>query len=100
MDRLSPEVLAFALAMERKLRVNDDKKGVRGWKHCTAPYLLSRAQNEMKEIAAARKACFENNTPATRRALVGKCADVANFCMMLADTAGDLMAPMENDDAL
>lgn len=88
---LRPEVLAFALAMERKLRANDHKSH---WRGCTLGYLRRRLRTEVRELLAALDACRRNQLVATdreRAALAGavtdEAADVANFCMMLADVA-------------
>lgn len=77
---LRPEVLAFALAMERKLRANDHKSH---WRNCTLGYLRRRLRTEVRELMAALDAH-------RRTSLVADAADIANFCMMFADKVGGL----------
>lgn len=45
---LRPEVLAFAIAMERELRANDHKGG---WKGCHPIELVNHLNDEVKELA-------------------------------------------------
>jgi hypothetical protein len=88
-----PEVIGFAIEMEKKLRENDHK---RSWKECDYSYLLDRAVEEMKEL----EECFwapdgrsdmiwlgdlairKNKTP---RDVIGETVDVGNFMMMIMD---------------
>ena len=94
---LRPEVAAFADAMERKLRENDHKGG---WRRCTRGYLLRRLATETRELRAAlrrqerRLASARPLDPGEAAALAAEAlreaADVANFCLMLADDAGGL----------
>ena len=80
-----PEVVAFAHAMESKLRDNDHKSG---WKGCGIDWLLARLTQEVGELAEqlATDGPDDEDT-------IGEAADVANFAMMVADVAGVLVAP-------
>ena len=86
---LRPEVAAFAQLMEQKLRENDGKGG---WRRCTTAYLSRRAGNELKELRALlRKVQARTNAVAGDSVAIGReAADVANFCMMIADVWGGL----------
>jgi NTP pyrophosphatase (non-canonical NTP hydrolase) len=73
--RWRPEVVAFADAMEAKLRENDHK---RPW-YCLDMRTLSRRLTQERE--ELRRA-VEVGDPAE---VLREAADVANFCMMTAD---------------
>ena len=84
-----PEVAAFALLMEAKLRENDHKGG---WRRCTTTYLSRRLGNELEELRAvvsafnkADSACDGEAVEVLALAVGREAADVANFAMMLAD---------------
>lgn len=73
---LRPEVQQFAVLMELQLRKHDDRPG---WKAERIGYLQKRLIQELEELdldmimgCSANKVCEE-------------AADVANFCMMIAD---------------
>lgn len=92
--KIRPAVMRFAAAMELKLRQND-KKG--GWDRCSYRYLLCRLKEEVQELDQ----CFSKpdsrsdsigmdfgTQPIGRipiEEIIGECADVANFAMMIAD---------------
>lgn len=105
--RWRPEVVAFADAMESKLRDNDGKGG---WKDCAPHWLMMRVVEEAAELleeldpgtrasaqfyAASRMlsaACEELNqfgpylkTKGDPMRVLGEAVDVANFAMMVAD---------------
>jgi hypothetical protein len=73
-----PSVIAFARAMEARLAANDHKGG---WDHEPASYFLERIEEELKELKRALK---HKLLPA---AVLHEAADVANFLMMLAESA-------------
>jgi NTP pyrophosphatase (non-canonical NTP hydrolase) len=82
-----PEVAAFALRMEAKLRENDGKPGKRGWKLASPWQLLDRLREETVELEQAMY-------PPVKRSqtqVADEAADVGNFAMMIADVRGDLM---------
>jgi NTP pyrophosphatase (non-canonical NTP hydrolase) len=61
--------------MEQKLRVNDHKDG---WHDCKFDALFERLLEETEELRMALQ-------QRSGLAIIEECADVANFCMMLAD---------------
>jgi len=72
------EVQLFAEAMERKLRDNE-YKGT--WEGCTEDYLMTRIEEELKELT---------NCHLDSSRTLDEAADVANFLMMLCDIRGHL----------
>ncbi len=88
-----PEVAAFALLMEAKLRENDHKGS---WKGEATSYLSRRCGNELDELRAALRTLnaydgMDANKRLGYRATVAReAADVANFAMMIADACGGL----------
>ena len=80
--RLRPEVRAFAVAMEERLRANDHKGG---WKGECQLWLLERLEDEFAELALA---VLDGKPPHEIR---DEAADVANFALFVADVAGGLM---------
>lgn len=75
-------VVRFAVLMEEVLEDND-RKG--GWSHMTTGELLRRAGQELKELRKALKKKGEDS-----KHICDEAADVANFCMMIADNSGGL----------
>jgi hypothetical protein len=67
-----PEVQAFAIAMEKKLRENDHKTH---WRKCAVKYLRRRLAEELIELDDAEHP----------EDVAAECVDVANFAMMIAD---------------
>lgn len=78
---LRPEVLAFAIAMERKLRTQDAASG-QSWKDADIDYLLDRLADEVVEL---------NGAVVDGAHVLGEAVDVANFAMMVADRRGSLL---------
>jgi len=78
-ENLRPEVLAFAKAMEAKLRANDDKGG---WKHMTPGQVINRLKEEVEEMCGA--------SIMAEGGVLSEAADVANFAMMFAQLSGEL----------
>ena len=76
---LRQSVVTFAQAMEEKLQENDHKGG---WHGCTMQYLSMRLTQEREEL---RKAVERGNPEEVLR----EAADVANFCMMIAENVAD-----------
>lgn len=110
--RWRPEVIAFADAMERKLKANDHKQG---WKQGAPHYLIGRIGIEVGELIQSleveAKADGDFYAAATMVPLImaplrrwgphlklngdpanilDEAADVANFAMMVADVFGAL----------
>ena len=81
-QELRPEVLAFALLMEQRLREKDLEKGTQGWKHMGASKFRVAAYAKMIQMEREE---FRN---APRHAI-----DIANYCMMIADAGGALEQP-------
>lgn len=91
-----PEVLAFAIVMEAKLRENDHKGG---WQGMTPGQLIVRIREETDELADLFLADYykSGGTP-DRRKLNGEAADIANFAMFAADIFGALQTGRINDE--
>lgn len=86
-QELRPEVMAFALLMEARLREKDvDRKGS-SWKTADADNLLVHATAKTYSIDAALS-IRGDEVEAAKHAV-----DLANYCMMIADVAGALEAP-------
>ena len=81
-----PYVLAFAEVMEEKLAANRHKGDREGWRKESVEWLLGRLRVEVEELAAAE--------PDEQ---VAEAADVANFCMFIADNCGALDGKGEGD---
>lgn len=84
-----PEVIAFANAMERKLRENE-WKGT--WKHDAPGSLMDRVHEELMEFRDELYTIGPRDTEAHRTALLNEAADVANMLMMVVDVCGALAA--------
>jgi NTP pyrophosphatase (non-canonical NTP hydrolase) len=88
---LRPAVLWFGQQMEAALRRHDDRPG---WADADAEWLLSRLRQETYELevallhhhAMSNQASEQVNNRMSNR-IISEAADVANFCMMLADNA-------------
>ncbi|HEY6108667.1 MAG TPA: hypothetical protein VIV56_07170 [Gemmatimonadales bacterium] len=92
-----PWVDAFADQMEAKLNANRHKGDRAGWAAMEPRQLLAMLRDEVEELCDALEwkscGCREANCPhGTGGApdVIGECADVANFAMMIADVAGGL----------
>lgn len=87
MNKLRPEIQAFALLMEKRLREKDAEKG-QSWKGKTmfglSTSALAKASFMQSEIAKHQSSTF-----------IKHAVDIANFCMMIADVAGELELPTE-----
>jgi phosphoribosyl-ATP pyrophosphohydrolase len=81
---IRPEVAAFALLMERKLRKNDGKKP--GWIGADIDDLLEGIHEEYGELHAA---LFELSPEEVHR----EAADLGNYAMMTADVVKRLSLP-------
>jgi len=81
-----PYVMAFARKMEAKLDKNRHKGDRAGWMKMRPEEALLRIRQEVNELAD------EVNHPVffDKEAAANECADIANFCMMLADICGEL----------
>ena len=82
-----PHVLKFALRMEAQLEMNRHKGNREGWLKDHPWNLVERVLDETVEV----QQCFEQKPDGTvvlvrtPEEAADECADVANFCMMVAD---------------
>lgn len=96
LNDVRPEVAAFAVAMEERLRANEG-----GWKRCPigqlADYLTREVAELERETLVVCKCCGAPNrdwkSPPLPDRVRSEAADVANFAMMIADVCGALRAP-------
>ena len=78
----------FATKMEEKLADNDHKGG---WADCETGFLFRKLEEELQELYLAlhnRERGSFFGTTHTDEEIVGECADIANFVMMIADKFG------------
>jgi NTP pyrophosphatase (non-canonical NTP hydrolase) len=82
-----PHVLAFACRMEAKLAMNRHKGDRAGWLKDHPWNLVERILDETVEVQQCFTAIGAHTVNLTRtpEETADECADVANFCMMLAD---------------
>ena len=85
-QELRPEVLAFALLMEQRLRDKDETKG-KSWKDMDIDNLRVCA---VVKCYQAEQEIHKGDMTATARSVV----DLANYAMMIADVAGALEQPV------
>ena len=78
LDILRPEVLTFALLMERKLRKHDKDRGD-SYKTTDVDYLLMRLREEVKELHNA----IEDDPWDGKGVSLGESVDVGNISMMI-----------------
>lgn len=84
-QELRPEVMAFALLMEARLREKDADKG-QSWK---GKSLFGLSTAALAKASFMHSACAINQWNASFEHAV----DIANYCMFIADVAGGLEAP-------
>jgi hypothetical protein len=77
--------------MEMQLRANDHKGG---WENMSAVALIGRARQELSELYE-ETLTHECGTGAH---VLEEAADVANFCMMVADVCGVLLPTIIADE--
>lgn len=78
-------VLRMAHLMEAKLREHDDDRGETGWREESPRWVSDRLRGEMHELVRAFHGSGDGRRDLWLNRLMGELADVANFCMMLAD---------------
>ncbi len=76
--KLRPEVVAFARAMERKLRKHDSARGKRGWRNASIYWVMLRLMEETGELARVVRRRGSQT-------VLDEAADVGNLAMMVAD---------------
>lgn len=87
---LRPSVLAFAIKMEEKLRLKD-ADFPNGWNGDDPWELFKRLDEEVEELYQALSDYEEGDKSLEEYlALVTEAADIANFAMMIAETAVNL----------
>lgn len=94
MIELRPEVQKFAEEMEKQLKANEHKGG---WKDCTYDFLLSELDknlNRLRYLNGHRGGCIAEIKESVKE-VNRRCANIANFAMMICDNAGALG---EDDD--
>lgn len=98
LESLRPEVRAFALRMEQKLRERDYRGG---WQEEAIPWLLDRLFEEVRELVRATTEycpmCGMAQPVDERKQanILMEAVDVANFAMFVADVAGGLLPRSE-----
>jgi len=100
--KIRPEVLHFAEAMEEKLAINDHKGG---WDSMSMERLFFRMKDEIREMEMAVKSLaadilYKGQTYTDRdaRLVRQEAADVANFCMMMAENCDRLAKIVKGDE--
>lgn len=86
---LRPEVLAFAVLMEQRLREKDADKGV-SWKSMSEHDLMVQGTSHAIRLEAE---LADDDLLEPER--IKHAVDLANYCMMIADVAGALDIPIE-----
>lgn len=86
-QELRPEVLAFALLMEARLREKDADKG-QSWKDADIGNL--QVCITAKNMSIDTALMYGTNSEAARHAV-----DLANYAMMITDVAGVLESPTQ-----
>lgn len=80
----------FSQRMEEKLRANDHKGH---WSECDMIYLRSRIKEELEELENALGGeGLHRYTSEEATQIVKEAADVANFCLMIADNVRSKIA--------
>jgi NTP pyrophosphatase (non-canonical NTP hydrolase) len=83
-DGLSPEVLAFAFEMERRLRANAHKGGPEQWRQASGRRLWAFLIDEVLELRSELRGLDRPTV------IAAEAADVANFALMIADQSDGL----------
>lgn len=79
-----PQVAAFAIAMEERLRANEHKGG---WSACRPDWLWYRLMEEACEL---KNEIDKAGVAWNGASVLHEAADVANMAMMVADVTGGL----------
>lgn len=86
-QELRPEVMAFALLMEARLREKDEDKA-ESWK--------SKSVDDLLVNVASKKLQMEMQN--YESGMIREAVDLANYCMMIADVAGALKTPDQSPE--
>jgi hypothetical protein len=84
-----PQIIAFALAMEERLKAHDER-GRRGWHGMPSSYLLQLLRQETYALQEQCDVLELEAQIADPAAVLDRAANLANFAMFLADNAGAL----------
>lgn len=91
LNELRPEVAAFARLMEAQLRKNDQKGNWKNWDERAG---LASAHRKIVDVASViHPMKFNRQSEYDREYVAAKCADAANYMMIVADLAGGLQLP-------
>lgn len=91
MDPIRESVVFFAMAMEERLKANDEEKGVEGWKHLARHELMIELNAQIDKLR--RTLLPSDGTP---EQILKAAAGVANIAHMIADNWGGLREGIEN----
>ena len=80
MEYYERKAQGFSQIMVKRLKENEDKGG---WDDCDVSWLLVRLRDEARELHDAYLKSGDEK-------IIEEAADVANFCMMIADVCGGL----------
>lgn len=86
---IRPGVMAFALLMEREMRINDAKRGGDGWLRCGPADVRRLAEGVWRDAGKLLDAAIRHDLAKVEEQV----ADTANMLMMVAHAAGCLRAP-------
>lgn len=79
---IRPELLAFALLMEQRLREKDADRGGNSWKTASESNLAVNVTSKTLLLETAVREGYD--------ARIRHAVDIANFAMMIVDVAGGL----------
>ena len=91
-QELRPELLAFALLMEQRLREKDTERGGNSWKNASAMEIIIPTTAKALHLDSVVRDVHHLNLIPTKHAV-----DLANYCMMIADVSGALNIHEEED---
>jgi len=74
----------FSTEMEDKMRKHDEDKGTHGWVDMDPRMLLEKLMGEVLELSDE---LIDYTNSSKYINIIDKCADVANYAMMIADIA-------------
>jgi len=84
-EELRPEVMAFALLMEHRLREKDTERGGNSWQSASAKEIVIPTIAKALHLDSVVRDVHHINLNPTKHAV-----DLANYCMMIADVSGAL----------
>jgi hypothetical protein len=84
-QELRPEVLAFALLMEQRLREKDAERGGNSWKNASAKEIVIPTTAKALHLDNVVRDVYHLNLSPIKHAV-----DLANYAMMIADVVGAL----------